>query len=127
MLGDSERARAIFEMAVEQEAMDMPELLWKAYIDFEYEESEWERTRQLYERLLARTSHVKVWVSYGQFENNVGRSIAGELQEDGGSVEDIQAAIKEGLAFSRLVFERGYKELKSRNLKEEVNCALHYI
>jgi crooked neck len=44
--------------------MDMPELLWKAYIDFEYEEAEWERTRTLYERLLSRTSHVKVWISF---------------------------------------------------------------
>ena len=66
LLGDIDRARAIFELAVDQENIDMPELLWKAYIDFEYEEEEWERTRDLYERLLRKTSHVKVWVSYAQ-------------------------------------------------------------
>lgn len=27
-----ERARAIFELAIEQPLLDMPELLWKAYI-----------------------------------------------------------------------------------------------
>lgn len=31
-----------------------------------------ERTRQLYERLLDRTKHLKVWVSYAQFEASAG-------------------------------------------------------
>lgn len=35
LLGDVERSRAIFELAVNQPRLDMPELLWKAYIDFE--------------------------------------------------------------------------------------------
>ena len=35
LLGDAERARAIFELAVHQEVLDIPEVLWKAYIDFE--------------------------------------------------------------------------------------------
>ncbi|KAL6833132.1 hypothetical protein J3E69DRAFT_323064, partial [Trichoderma sp. SZMC 28015] len=34
-LDDLDRARAIFELAVSQPQLDMPELLWKAYIDFE--------------------------------------------------------------------------------------------
>ncbi|KDP27687.1 hypothetical protein JCGZ_19726 [Jatropha curcas] len=46
----------------------MPELLWKAYIDFEISEGEYDRTRQLYERLLDWTKHLKVWVSYAKFE-----------------------------------------------------------
>lgn len=57
-LGDPERARGIFELAVTQE-LDMPEVLWKAYIDFEYKEEEWDRARALYKRLLERTSHVR--------------------------------------------------------------------
>ncbi len=40
----------------------------QSYIDFEIQEGSRERTRQLYERLLERTQHVKVWLSYGQFE-----------------------------------------------------------
>lgn len=68
ILGDVERARAIYELGVEQLLLDMPEILWKSYIDFEIEQQEYERVRQLYERLLARTNHVKVWLSYVQFE-----------------------------------------------------------
>lgn len=68
ILGDAERARALFELAIEQALMDMPEVLWKAYIDFESELGEHDNVRRLYERLLARTSHVKVWISYAQFE-----------------------------------------------------------
>ena len=35
MLSEVERARGIYEIAVSQGQLDMPELLWKAYIDFE--------------------------------------------------------------------------------------------
>ena len=38
----------------------MPEILWKAYIDFEVEQDETDRARDLYKRLLTRTQHVKV-------------------------------------------------------------------
>ncbi|KAL0292306.1 UNVERIFIED_CONTAM: Crooked neck-like protein 1 [Sesamum calycinum] len=67
-LAETERARALFELAIDQPALDMPELLWKAYIDFEISEAEYERTRALYERLLNRTKHLKVWISYAKFE-----------------------------------------------------------
>jgi crooked neck len=60
ILGDVERARAIYELAVEQSRLDMPELLWKAFIDFEIEQQEYERARKLYTKLLKRTQHVKV-------------------------------------------------------------------
>jgi crooked neck len=60
LLGDIDRARAIYELAVNQPRLDMPELLWKAYIDFEVGLSETEKARELYERLLERTLHVKV-------------------------------------------------------------------
>jgi crooked neck len=36
-LNETERARAIFELAIDQPLLDMPEVLWKAYIDFEIE------------------------------------------------------------------------------------------
>ncbi|XP_057769441.1 pre-mRNA-splicing factor clf1-like [Salvia miltiorrhiza] len=34
-LSETERARALLELAIDQPTLDMPELLWKAYIDFE--------------------------------------------------------------------------------------------
>ncbi|CAG8474804.1 334_t:CDS:10 [Paraglomus occultum] len=102
MLGDYDRCRAIFELAIEQPVLDMPELLWKAYIDFEFSEEEFEKTRQLYERLLEKTNHVKVWVSYARFE-------AGAEDAYG------QSAVER----SRKIFERAYDNMKERELKEE--------
>ena len=54
-----------------QPRLDMPEILWKAYIDFEIEQEETDRARDLYKRLLTRTQHVKVWLSFAQFELQV--------------------------------------------------------
>jgi hypothetical protein len=59
-VGETARARSIYEIAVAQPELDMPELLWKAYIDFEMVEKEVENVRALYDRLLERTQHVKV-------------------------------------------------------------------
>ena len=73
-LGELERTRAIFNLAINQTELDMPETLWKAYIDFEIETCESdpdvgpERVRDLYRQLLDRTSHPKVWISFAQFE-----------------------------------------------------------
>lgn len=67
-LKETERARAIFELAISQPALDMPELLWKAYIDFEISEGEFQRARELYGRLLDRTKHLNVWISCALFE-----------------------------------------------------------
>ena len=58
-------------MAIEQPALDMPETLWKAYIDFEIAIGSREGARALYERLLEKTEHVKVWMSYAKFESKV--------------------------------------------------------
>ncbi|XP_064245131.1 crooked neck-like protein 1 [Passer domesticus] len=68
ILGDTDRARAIYELAINQPRLDMPEVLWKSYIDFEMEQEECERARSLYWRLLQRTRHVRVWLSLARFE-----------------------------------------------------------
>jgi len=75
-LQENERSRAIFEMAVNQEALDMPEMLWKAYIDFEMKIKEYPRVRTLYDRLLKRTKHVRVWISRAQFEASINEAKA---------------------------------------------------
>lgn len=112
-LDDLDRVRAIFEIAIDQPQLDMPELLWKAYIDFEEDEGQFDRTRALYERLLAKTDHVKVWISYAQFEINVPDE---EEQEN----EDEERPISENAkARARKVFERGYKSMREKELKEE--------
>ena len=78
----------------------MPELLWKAYIDFEIAAGETENARHLYERLLERTLHVKVWMSYAQFE----------LMYSG---EDNNKEL------ARKVYDRANQSLRNANQKEE--------
>jgi crooked neck len=63
-LGDIDRARAIYELAVNQQRLDMPEVLWKSYIDFETLQGETDKARKLYERLLERTNHFKVILTF---------------------------------------------------------------
>ncbi|OBT75239.1 pre-mRNA-splicing factor clf1 [Pseudogymnoascus sp. 05NY08] len=111
-LDDLERARAVYELAVNQQMLDMPELVWKSYIDFEEEEGEYERTRSLYERLLEKTGHVKVWISYAHFEIN----IPDEEEEGEEEERPISDAAKDR---ARKVFERAHKSMKERDLKEE--------
>ncbi|GAA5830801.1 hypothetical protein JCM11251_001079 [Rhodosporidiobolus azoricus] len=135
LLQDHDRVRAIYELAVNQPSMDMPELIWKSWIDFEYDEEEYERARELYERLLRRTSHVKVWVSFAQFEANVGLAEAAALSGEGDEEDEeeegkekqpvevdqeaVEMAKANGLERARKVFERGYADLKKKGLKEE--------
>ena len=57
----------------------------QSYIDFEIGEGERKNTRELYERLLQRTHHVKVWMSYADFEG-------APLPEPEDEEEDPQAA-----------------------------------
>jgi len=96
-VGETDRCRAIYELAVAQPALDAPEILWKAYIDFEIDEGDSARVRKLYERLLEKTGHVKVWISYAQFEcTPIGKGMAAE---EGGA---------------RHVFETAYQQLKQQ-------------
>ncbi|CAB1444959.1 unnamed protein product [Pleuronectes platessa] len=99
ILGDTDRARAIFELAIGQPRLDMPEVLWKSYIDFEIEQEEFGNTRHLYKRLLQRTQHVKVWISYAKFE----------LSIDG----------PDRLQRCRQIFEEANKGMRSCEEKEE--------
>lgn len=57
------------EAAVQQPVLDMPEQLWRAFIDFESEEEEYERARGVYKQLLKRTKHVKV--RHGRYTGDI--------------------------------------------------------
>uniref|UniRef100_A0A0B7A869 Crooked neck-like protein 1 n=1 Tax=Arion vulgaris TaxID=1028688 RepID=A0A0B7A869_9EUPU len=99
ILGDTDRARAILELAINQPRLDMPEVLWKAYIDFEGDQEEYDNARKLYKRLLQRTQHVKVWISYAKFELSI--------SEEG------------ALNRSRTVYREANRALKNSQDKEE--------
>ncbi|KAK5116023.1 NineTeen Complex (NTC) component [Meristemomyces frigidus] len=114
-LDDVERARAIFELASGQQTLDMPELLWRSWIDLEEDlassSGEWERPRALYERLLGKTEHVKVWISYAQFELGVPDETSESVDED---------AVSPAAVFrTRVVFQRAHKLYKEKSLTEE--------
>jgi len=101
-VGETDRCRALYELAISQPQLDMPEQLWKNYIDFEIQESEAEKVRVLYQRLLERTAqHVKVWISYAQFEGNT------------------PPPLGKGIEQARTIFQQAYDQLKTQNLKEE--------
>lgn len=100
ILGETERAEAIYEVAVNQRRLDMPEVVWKAFIEFQVENKEFEKARLLYERLLERTQHVKVWISFAKFEL--------------GADEDVGNAVRA----ARSVFERASRVAKNWEDKE---------
>lgn len=123
-LADFARVRAIFELGVSQTALSMPELLWKAYIDFETEEGEREKARDLYERLVQLSGHVKVWISYATFEAEP-IPIARALREEAEDEEEEEVPMVEGDPVrARQVFDRAYKDLKGKGLKHEVRTLL---
>ncbi|KAM9095554.1 LOW QUALITY PROTEIN: crooked neck-like protein 1 [Sarcophilus harrisii] len=99
ILGDVDRARAIYELAVDQPCLDTPEVLWKAYIDFKTEQEESEKTRSLYRRLLQRTQHVKVWLGFAQFELSEGK--------------------EESLTCCRQIYEEANKRRKNNKEQEQ--------
>jgi len=103
----------------------MPEILWKAYIDFEIEEGERETARSLYERLIALSGHVKVWISYALFEAEPIPLPRAERDEEEEEEEDDEEEAEKKMVpgdpeIARQVFERAYKDLKKKQLKSEV-------
>ena len=144
-LGETARARALLELAVAQPALDAPELLWKHYIDFEISRRKRRRARALYERLLERTGHVKVWLSFAAFEEAALPEKSDDDDDDDESDSDgddddeengnggepsLDSPDDESLlardARARAVFERAFRSLRdeSPDLKEEAVAVL---
>ncbi|KAK6794540.1 hypothetical protein RDI58_007993 [Solanum bulbocastanum] len=74
-------------LAIDQPALDFPELLWKAYIDFEISKGEFERTRAQYERFLNRTKHLNMENTFGELPNNL-KKRSKIYMEDGPAVHE---------------------------------------
>ncbi len=71
-LGEVERAREILEIGVSMSEMDVPETIWKAYIDMEIRGNDEQKAVDLYERLLRKSNNVNVWLSYAELVSSVG-------------------------------------------------------
>lgn len=118
VLGDYERARQIFELAVSQQfTIDMPEAVWKCYIDFESSRGEFDRARHLFERLLQLTHNVKVWLSYALFEVAIDETSierprqvferAHDCLRSGGDRDQRATLLEKWLEFEESQMERG--------------------
>lgn len=115
-LGDTPRARAIYDIAISDDLqLDMPEIIWKDYIDFETEEEEFDRARALYEKLLTKTSHVKVWISYAQFEINTSEEAVEGDEEN----EEEAVVPEEAKERARAIFKRANELYKEKGIKED--------
>ena len=97
-----ERCRAIYESGISEEEMERPETLWKSYIDFEVAEGNYNEARSLFNRLLEKTTHWRVWVTFAEFEASIPAISNDDVLEN-----------------ARTVFDRGYEKLKLQGLKEE--------
>ncbi|CAN6328224.1 unnamed protein product [Urochloa humidicola] len=118
-LSETDRARSIYELAIAQPALDTPEVLWKEYLQFEIDEREFGRARDLYERLLDRTKHLKVWISYAEFEASAG--LDSEDSESEEKKNELQEQQMERISKCRAVFEKAFDYFRTSapELKEE--------
>lgn len=82
-LEESERAAAIYELAINQELLDTPEIVWKKYIDLMMEEENHAKVEELFERLLEKAPHSKVFISYSQYESTMSTDKARAILERG--------------------------------------------
>ncbi len=103
----------------------MPEVLWKAYIDFEISEGERECARGLYERLIQLSGHVKVWISYALFEGEAIPVPRDEREEDEDDDEAQVKMLPGDPIRARTIFRRAYNDLKNKKLIDEVCLQLH--
>jgi len=127
-LQEYDRARAIFDLAIQRSTLDMPEILWKSYIEFEIEGGEYDLARDLYKNLLQRTTHVRVWLSYAEFETSVGnikdaREIykrAYDSLKDPQRVEERVQLIEKWIEFENVAGNEETRAIANKNIPEKI-------
>ena len=81
--GETARALAIANIAVERDTLDQPDDIWKRLIQIETKLGHTDQVRDLFKRLLLKTSHVKVWLAFSDFEVGLKNySAAEQILED---------------------------------------------
>eukprot|EP00923_Selenidium_pygospionis_P009364 GHVN01016018.1.p1 GENE.GHVN01016018.1~~GHVN01016018.1.p1 ORF type:complete len:363 (-),score=49.05 GHVN01016018.1:153-1241(-) len=103
MMEEADRARAVCEIAIGMD-LDMPDLMWKTYIDLEVNLNELERARIIYERLLEKTQHFKVYKAFADFEFHQAGSIK----------------------HARKILKAGVERMKAKDLSEERAVLLEF-
>jgi crooked neck len=108
--------REIYELAITvPSGLDSADAIWKAYIEFEVAEQEYDRARALYERLLYKTDQVELWFRFAMFEVNVPTE---DITAESDEMERANGSAAIGRA--RAVLNRAYQRLKDKGLKKEV-------
>ena len=118
ILCDTVRARAIYKLAIDRPNLDSPENVWKAYIDFEIEQEEYKNVKDLYERLLNRTNHVKVWLSYAQFYEDLQ-----DIPSARKIFERANERLREEEPLARVVLLESWQEFESRQGDEGLDLS----
>jgi len=69
-LGENQRFRSIYDLAIANPNLNMPETVWRAYIDNEIDLENFENARNIYEKLVERTKHIKVKINESTLISN---------------------------------------------------------
>ncbi|KAK2197019.1 bifunctional Tetratricopeptide-like helical domain superfamily/Pre-mRNA-splicing factor Syf1-like/HAT (Half-A-TPR) repeat [Babesia duncani] len=67
-LGERDRTRALCEAAIAMDYLESPENVWNRYIEIEEQWQQYPMVRNIYERLLLKSNHIKVYKAYSEFE-----------------------------------------------------------
>lgn len=78
-IGEVDRARSVITKSLEVGLVDQPEHLWKAAIDLEVEHGQPRDVLKLYNSLLEKSRHVKVYLSLGLY--CVSQEMVGRMRE----------------------------------------------
>jgi len=101
----------------------MPKLLKKVYIDFEVKEGECAQAYALYKCLAGSSGHWKVQVAYATFEAQP-IQLGDECEDDDndkGDNKNEAKIVESDLELARQVFQKGYRDLKNKSLKNKVS------
>ncbi|XP_076095734.1 crooked neck-like protein 1 [Mytilus galloprovincialis] len=102
ILGDIDRAVAIYELAINQQQLDMPEVLWISCIDFQIKQEEFD----------------KFWISFGQFEKTTGEDSC--IEKARTVYKEANNAMKSaGEKEERLMLLESWQEFEADNGDEE--------
>ncbi|KAG0671806.1 NineTeen Complex (NTC) component [Maudiozyma exigua] len=130
-LGDEDRARAIFEIPLQDNVIDIPVdsqlILIQKFIDFETDAQEYDNARSLYERYLHKGNFApNIWISYALYESsaptndqlealynnsNNGNSSDEELEND--NVVEFKPS-EENFTRARKIYERALEYFRER-------------
>ncbi|KAN0006756.1 hypothetical protein ACTFIU_004947 [Dictyostelium citrinum] len=118
-LGETARARAIFELAIQQPNLDRPEVVWKDFIDSEIQLKQFNFVKQLYRKLLEKTNHVKVWIGFIKFVHSIkDKQQQQQVKQDGD--DDGSTTISDINQPTRDIFIEAHKALSNSDKEERL-------